>query len=76
MMYKKAVLDRFEEPYAILCFEDGQTMRIHRDDLPPGTNAGMAFAIRITREEDTEKSNQELAEALLHEIFNKNDTVS
>lgn len=76
MTCKKAILDRFEGVHAILCFEDGQTLRVHRDEIPSGAGEGAALALSILREEDREKNSQELAEALLYEIFNKNDTAA
>lgn len=74
MTHKKAIIDRVEEQFAVLRLDDGQELRVNRAELPFGTEEGASVALHITSEDDLEKKHQELAEALLNEIFNKHDS--
>ncbi|MBI4359865.1 MAG: DUF3006 domain-containing protein [Candidatus Jacksonbacteria bacterium] len=71
MDYKKAIIDRFEERFAVLRLDDDQELRVNRDWLPFDAEEGEGVAIQFRREEDMKKNSQELASALLDEIFNK-----
>ena len=70
MHIKKGVLDRIEGTSAIIGLEDGQKLIWDTDKLPPHFKEGRAVVIEIKTAEMLEKNSQELAENILHEIFN------
>jgi hypothetical protein len=70
MHIKKGVLDRIEETSAIIELEDGQKLIWDTDNLPPHFKEGQAIVLEIKTAEMLEKNSRELAENILHEIFN------
>ncbi len=68
----QATVDRFEEKYAILVFENGDTVNIHIDELPDGTTEGSVIFFHPSLEEELQNKKEDLAKSILNHILKKN----
>lgn len=55
---KKGVLDRFEEGFGVIVFENGEVLSVPSDRLPEGASGGMSLIVPdegpiLADEEDT-----------------------
>ena len=69
IVYKKAVLERFEGKVAILVLENGQELRILKADLAESATKGSPFVVQIAPEEEANLEREALARTLLNQIL-------
>jgi len=58
----KAIVDRFEDNYAVLSFDDGQRLNFPKNQLPKDTKEGGVILLSATNQ-------KELAQEILNEIL-------
>lgn len=66
----KATIDRLEGDFAVLVFDDGQTLNLPRKDLPEDAKEGSVILVSFLSEREQTKKQKELAKAILNEILN------
>ena len=66
----QAILDRFEENFAVLHLDDGQELSVPKTALPENTREGAALFLLITENATEEAHREKLAKSILNEILN------
>lgn len=69
----KAVVDRFEGDYAVLVFDDGQTLNILKKKLPQDVHEGSVIWLSVLNDQKETKKQRELAKEILNEILKPDD---
>ena len=69
----KAVVDRFEGSFAVLVFEDGQTLNISKTKLSCDIHEGSIIWLSILNDEKETKTQKQLAKEILNEILKPNN---
>ena len=69
MGYLEAVIDRIEDDYAILVFEDNQTLMVPAEKLPYGYNEGTVLHVTFISDKESTKKSEDLAKQILNDIL-------
>jgi len=69
----KATIDRFEGNFAVLVFEDGQTLNISKIKLSCDIHEGSIIWLSILNDEKETKTQKQLAKEILNEILKPNN---
>lgn len=64
-----ATLNRLEGSNAVLVLEDGQELRVPREDLQPLPELGAGFTVQILPADEAELSADDLAKRLLNQLL-------
>lgn len=68
LTYKQATLDHYEGKQAILRLENGQDLRLLREEVEPAA-IGTTFRIQVLPEVEAQLTQEELARVLLNQIL-------
>jgi len=67
----KAVVDRFENGYAILSLKDGQILNWPVNHLPPEIHEGDVVWLSLSKDQKRTADQKQLAKAILNELLNE-----
>lgn len=70
MHTKRGIINRIEENKAVVHLEDNQVVNWETHNLPSECVPGSEVVIQIKSKAEAEAQTQELAQKILHEIFN------
>lgn len=65
-------VDRFEENYAVVVFDNDDVLNISIEELPEGTEEGSVIYFHPTREPEAKSAKEALAKTILNTILKKN----
>ena len=68
----QATIDRFEENYAVVAFDNGDILNISIDELPEGAEEGAVLYFHPTIEPEAGNDREALAKTILNTILKKN----
>lgn len=65
----KATVDRLEGDFAILSLDDGQKIRLSKEELPLGIKEGSVVWLSVFEDQEATTRQRELAKEILNEIL-------
>ena len=69
----KGVIDRFEGKFAIIAFDDGQSLKWPIKNLPEDSEEGMAVRLKLSTSRTETEEREKIAKTLLNEILKTNE---
>jgi hypothetical protein len=76
LVRKKATLEQIEGKNAILGLENGDKIKILREELSPSLEIGEKFVLQILPEAEAALEKEDLARVLLEQLLNLEDQES
>lgn len=76
LVRKKAILEQIEGKNAILGLENGDKIKILREELSPSLEIGAKYVLQILPEEEAALDREDLARVLLEQLLNLEDQES
>lgn len=67
----QGIIDRFEENYAVVVFDNGDVLNVSIEELPDDTEEGSVIYFHPSRAADAQIEKTELAKAILNNILKK-----
>ncbi len=67
--FQLATFDRVEGEFAVLRFDNGQTMNWPKNELPAGVSEGDVLKVVLLNKEDEEEEREAMAKAVLNELL-------